>query len=195
MKKLLSILAAAVLSIGLTSGAVLAQTGTLETTGPESTNEILFENENDVVVDNTADVVLDNTADQTADSGDADVTTNTSGGHATTGHANNDTTYIVEGEIDNSGVNEAALWSGGDCGCNSEAHITETGPYSENLVEFANTNTVEVTNDTTLEITNDVTQEATTGDASVDYNTTGGDATTGDAVNTSYTEISFTVTN
>ncbi len=193
MKKLLSILAAAVLSIGLTSGAVLAQTGTLETTGPDSTNKVIFENENNVKVDNDADVKLDNKADQDADSGDAKVRKNTTGGDAWTGLAENDTSFIVDGDIDNSGVNEAVLWD--DNCCDSEGHITETGPGSTNIVKFDNENRVRVDNDTKLDIKNDVDQDATSGDAEVTYNTTGGDAATGDAVNTSYTEISFTVTN
>lgn len=194
MKKLLRVLAAAVLSLGLTGGAVLAQVGTLETTGPESTNTIDFENENEVTVENTADVDLSNDNSQDAESGEAEVDKNTTGGDAMTGDAANDNEFVVDGMIDNSGANSAAL-EGNNCGCEGEASITETGPHSENSVTFNNSNTVEVTNDTTLNISNNNSQTATSGDAAVTTNTTGGDAQTGDATNTNHVSISFSVKN
>lgn len=63
--------------------------GEIDTTGPDSENKIEFKNEVDIDVDNDNDVEINNDTEQTARSGDATVSRNTSGGGASTGDASN----------------------------------------------------------------------------------------------------------
>jgi hypothetical protein len=192
MKKLLRIAAAAVLGLGLTTGVVAAQTGTIDTTGPDSDNVIRFEGETTYDVDNNTDLSASNDVDQDATSGDADVTDSTTGGDATTGDAANETDLSVDASVENSA----------DCACDAlgnsgdhSASIENTGPDSNNRVVFDSDTTVEIENTVSINIDNNVDQDATSGDANVDHNTTGGDATTGDASNSSSTELMFEVMN
>jgi hypothetical protein len=61
--------------------------------------------------------------------------------------------------------------------------IGTTGPDSYNKIEFNNRSTVKVRNSNDVGVGNVSLQFAKTGDAKVKHNTTGGDATSGDAVN------------
>ena len=70
-----------------------------------------------------------------------------------------------------------------------------TGPDSTNIVKVITKSSVKVTNNNDLKVTNNNTQHASSGDASVYDNTTGGSATTGNASNTNSTTMSFKVTN
>jgi hypothetical protein len=63
--------------------------------------------------------------------------------------------------------------------------IGTTGPHSYNKVEFRNRSTNKVENNNDVRVKNVNPQYARTGDASVRHNTTGGDATSGDAANDS----------
>ena len=89
MKKLLKILAAAAVSASLTTGLAVAQTGSISNTGPDSENEIEFSLDNSANIDNNNDVSASNRNDQDADSGEAEVEGNTTGGNATSGDASN----------------------------------------------------------------------------------------------------------
>jgi hypothetical protein len=73
--------------------------------------------------------------------------------------------------------------------------IDNTGPNSHNYIEFTNKVDTHVTNNNNLSVSNSNSQSATSGKAEVSNNTTGGDATSGDAMNTSSTTITFDVTN
>lgn len=64
-------------------------TGSIDTTGPHSDNNVKIYNNLDVDVSNKVDTHLDVDIDQDARSGDATVSGNTSGGSATTGSASN----------------------------------------------------------------------------------------------------------
>lgn len=195
MKKFLQILAAAVLAIGLTTGIAAAQTGSLDTTGPGSDNVIRFDNDNDLDVDNDNDVDADVDVDQDADSGDAKVKKNTTGGDAASGDADNEADIEADVVLDNTMGVEVAGEAG--CGCldDAEASIENTGPHSDNRVIFNNSNDVDIDNDNDVDFDVDVDQDATTGDASVYGNTTGGDATTGSASNSSTTVFSLQIHN
>lgn len=63
------------------------------------------------------------------------------------------------------------------------ASIDETGPWSENEISFEDNSDVDVDNDNDVVLNATANQGATSGDAKVKKNTTGGDATTGDADN------------
>lgn len=83
----------------------------------------------------------------------------------------------------------SGIWS------NNTATLKNTGPYSTNDVSFSNTNTTTVSNTNDVKVTNDNPQFAKSGDATVSNNTTGGNATSGAATNTSDTDMTVNITN
>lgn len=191
-------LGAAVLSLGLVvglSGFAGATSGTIDTTGPRSDNTIRSETSQRVDVDNDNNLDVHNDNDQRAWTGDAEAEENTTAGDAESGSAMNDNALDATISVDNSAsVGALADWGGGNGGGN-EASIENTGPRSDNHVNFENRSSVEINNDNDLEIHNDNNQTASSGDAEVKDNTRGGSATTGDATNTNSTTIRFNVTN
>ncbi len=70
-----------------------------------------------------------------------------------------------------------------------------TGPDSTNNVTITNANSATISNDNELSVSNDNMQDATSGDAMVNDNTNGGNASTGSAHNTSSATTSVTVDN
>ena len=190
---------AGVLSLGLVvglSGFAGATTGTIDTTGPSSDNTIHSDTEYRVDVDNNNRLRVQNNNDQAAWTGDAEVDMNTEGGDAWTGSAMNENALDAEVVVDNSGSVAAAVApvTGGGA-AEHHAVIENTGPYSDNHVTFETQTDVDVENNNDLHVVNNNTQTASSGDASVTYNTTGGSAVTGDATNTNSTSIRFEVTN
>lgn len=196
MKKLLGLAAAVLVSVGLTGGIVAASSGSIDTTGPDSSNEVKVNNKSDIDLDNDTRVSANIEAEQDAESGDAKVWHNTTGGDAESGDAENQNDVEASLEVDNSGSSAAAL----ACGCangsgNFTGSIERTGPDSWNKVEARNESRVNVNNNTTVTYTNSTTQNAKTGDATVAGNTTGGNATTGSASNSSSSSFSLSVKN
>lgn len=193
MKKLLRILAVAVLGVGLTTGVASASHGTssIEDTGPRSRNEIRLEKRHRVRVDNRARVDVTNTNDQFAQSGDARVSNNTNGDDADTGDAENDnetdTDIHVDFNSDVSGMLNGSSDTGGG------GSIDNTGPGSDNQISTDINTSVDVENDANVDVENDSVQTAISGDARVSGNTNGGDATTGDATNTNSTSTSISL--
>jgi hypothetical protein len=189
---------AGVLSLGLVvglSGFAGATTGTIDTTGPYSDNTIRSDTSYRVDVDNDNTLRVDNDNDQDAETGDAEVEFNTTGGDAETGAAWNDNAFDAEVVVDNSASVDGALAGGVGGGSTHEATIENTGAYSDNTVRYESHTNIDVNNDNYLHVENDNDQDATSGDAEVRYNTTGGNATTGDATNTNSTSVRFEVTN
>lgn len=196
MQKLLRLAAMAALSVGLaagvaTTGVTHAQTGTIDTTGPESTNTITFDETNTVNVtnENTGSDVINNNG-QNAISGAAMVDSNTTGGNADTGNSANSSNHKVRAYVSNASATDLAL-AAAATGEADEASISNTGPSSTNTVDFIGNNSVTVLNDNDVDVTNNNDQTAVTGSADVVNNTTGGDANTGDATNTSVTDTSI----
>jgi DNA-directed RNA polymerase alpha subunit len=194
IKKLLVGVLAVVMSVGLTAGLASASTGSIDTTGPGSDNSINYENETEVEVENETEVDADVDMDQNADSGDTEVEFNTTGGSAESGDAENDSYVEAALSIDNSSSSEAAL-SGNSSGSDDDGSIEMTGPESDNHITFSNEYEVEVENETDVDFDVDVDQDADTGDASVSNNTTGGDAVSGSASNTSTVVFTLDVVN
>lgn len=75
--------------------------GSIDTTGPDSTNVIRFQNHNNTNVTNTNEVGVLNLSVQAAQSGNAKVHDNTEGGSATSGNASNVNTSETTIEITN----------------------------------------------------------------------------------------------
>jgi hypothetical protein len=73
--------------------------------------------------------------------------------------------------------------------------IENTGPDSYNKVIVKHSDTRKVRNNNHVGVENNNTQRAYTGDASVRHNTTGGDATSGDAANDNFVTTTIGVSN
>jgi hypothetical protein len=191
-------LGAAVLSLGLVvglSGFAGATTGTIDTTGPDSTNKIHSESSQRVDIDNDNDLKVRNDNSQKAWSGEAEVRDNTTGGDATSGDTSNMNAFDASVSVDNSAsVGDAVAAGAGGAGDN-DATIENTGPDSYNSVKFESRSSVDIDNDNDLYVSNHNYQTASSGDATVKHNTTGGDATTGSASNENTTTVRFDVTN
>lgn len=195
MKKLLRLAALSVMALSLTTGVAAANSGTVLDTGPDSYNKIEFENRSKTRLENNNRVRVYNNNPQSAYSGDARVRHNTTGGDATSGDATNDSLLRATVRLNNSSSSSAALNNG--CGCEgaSTGHIENTGPDSYNKIEFADSSYVSVQNNNDVKVENNNSQYASTGDAKVSDNTTGGDATSGSASNISTNETTIEVTN
>jgi hypothetical protein len=165
----------------------------INTTGPGSTNRVSVHKTNRFTQTNNNDVDIRNRNNQRATSGDATVRFNTHGGDATSGNASNDNSTDASVSISNdssAGLGGGGFWGGGGAGS-----IDTTGPGSRNTITSTTNNSVRVTNNNDVDINNSNTQTARTGDATVRYNTFGGDATSGDATNTNSSSFSVDISN
>lgn len=194
MKRLARATIAAVTVLGLGVPGIVGAASTIGVTGPDSTNVIKTQEENKWTVDNHNTLKLTSNAEQTADTGNAKVHDNTTGGDATSGDATNDHTVDATVGINNSHSSTMpdGMGSGGTLGGSIDG---ETGPDSVNKITETLMNTVKVTNTNNVTVSNTVSQSATSGDASVTHNTTGGNATSGAASNSSSSTFELTVTN
>lgn len=189
--------AAAVTSIGLITGltgiaGAATTVGTIDTTGPHSSNVVRNNTSTQVRLNNTNRITATVRNDQRATSGDAYVTDNTRGGTASTGVASNSNT--TRGTIDV--TNSAPDLGGTSLGDTSfDGLITNTGPYSTNRMTNNVRNTLNVSNQNAITLNTSNTQTAHSGDAVVSDNTRGGNATTGDATNTNSSTFTVTVSN
>ncbi|MBI2009017.1 hypothetical protein HYS84_01225 [Candidatus Saccharibacteria bacterium] len=192
MKKLLKILSAALVSAGLTTGFAAAQSGSIDTTGPDSENKVKIEQKNEAKIDNDNDVKVKNKNYQSADSGDAKVKHNTTGGDATSGNSSNSNSASSDVSVSNSG---GGTWSLTPPASDADGSISNTGPDSKNEVKITTTNKLKIDNDNDVKVKNDNYQTATSGDATVKDNTTAGDATSGDASNDNTVSNSVNINN
>lgn len=193
MKKLARVAAVSVMAISLTSGVAAAHSGTIGTTGPDSTNKVEFRDDSTRRVENNNDLRVHNNNPQYARTGDASVRHNTTGGDAESGAAENDSLLRASVSLSNAGSSAAAL--AGGAGGSHTGSMTNTGPDSYNKIEFKDTSYVKVQNNNTVKVENNNWQTAKSGDAKVSGNTTGGSATSGNASNISTNETTITVTN
>lgn len=192
-KQLIRATAVTVLGLSLTTG--LAAAGSIDTTGPNSNNDIRSSYDARADVRNNNNLRVDSTTDQFAQSGDATTRTNTDGGDAETGDAENDAEMDASVEVSNDSAADLGSSFGAGAGDGGDASIENTGPRSDNTVRSDTTLRYNVENNNNLTVNNDVVQTAVTGDADVRNNTEGGSATTGDARNSSSSSFSFTVRN
>lgn len=195
-------IAAVATSLGMVVGfAALAGAtpmSTIDTTGPDSINKVQNSAWVDIDVTNHNNLSARNDNHQSAWTGDAKVTGNTRGGSALSGDATNHTSFHASATVNNSGASGAL--KSVLCGCEAlggsgSSSISNTGPDSYNKISNKTNVNVDVNNTNTIKVTNNNTQTATSGDATVTHNTTGGSATTGNASNTSNTSATFNVTN
>ena len=198
--KIQKTIGAGVLSLGLLVGLSGYDAGatsrSIGHTGAHSYNKIKTEVRKNVRINNTNDIRVNNDNYQRAYTGDAEVRYNTTGGGAYTGDATNRNSLDVSATVDNSG--SAGAWagavkhSGGGAG---GASIDSTGYDSTNVIKHVETTRVNVTNNNDIRVNNDNNQTASSGDATVKGNTTGGDAVSGDATNTNSTSVTLNIKN
>ncbi len=192
MKKVVRIAALSVMALSLTGGVAAAHSGSIGTTGPDSTNKIEHKNRDTRRVQNDNNVLAVNYNPQEARTGRARVSHNTTGGDAESGDATNDSLLRARVSVNNSGSGGTSGSGGG--GSNS-ATINNTGPDSYNKVEFDSSSYVSVRNNNNVGVLNVNEQKAKSGSARVSGNTTGGDATSGDASNISTNETTIEIRN
>jgi hypothetical protein len=192
-KQLYRAAAATVLGLSLTTGIAAAQTGSISTTGADSYNRVSSHVRNSAHVENNNNVRLYSANTQSASTGSANSSQNTTGGGASTGNATNTRTVSAALSVNNSAGLAGMSWSGSNDNLNGT--ITNTGYNSTNVVSSKVSNYLSVENDNNICVTTDNTQSATSGDANVSQNTTGGTASTGNASNTSSDTFVLNVTN
>jgi len=167
---------------------------------------------NDVTVNNTTDTNINNNVTLAAQSGDATVADNTTGGDATTGSAEAIANVI---NLIDSAISSGQSFIGtiningnlnGDILVPQDLYnqllaanvptvtITNTGASSNNSITNSGGQNTTVNNNNNLGINNNVTSSAASGNADVSGNTTAGNATTGTA-NTSITAFNLTGSN
>ena len=154
----------------------------IDQTGPYSNNEITNDNDSTSIFDGYFDANISTTIGSYAQTGDASVSYNTNGGNATSGDA--DALLNVINMLQSAwGVNGndfstfSATIDGDHTGdlviapptTNPDIHV---GPPQDTVVMDVDVDAI---------IDNDINLDVTSGNASVDHNTTGGDATTGDS--------------
>lgn len=161
-------------------------------------------------IENNTELDLDNYNPQYSMSGNASVLYNTTGGAARSGNAVNDSLFEIDATIDNSGSTAAAMMGGSAGGSSSientgpnsrnevqgtggNSSIENTGPRSVNLICNTTSQRTTIDNWTDVDVDNNNQQNATSGNAMVRGNTTGGGATTGTARNVGTLDVSANV--
>lgn len=193
MEKVLKYASIGLASLGIGLGVAAADSADIGTTGPSSTNKVEISRHHDLDIDNDNNVDVDNDNDQEAKTGDAKVYGNTTGGDAESGDAENSNETSTEVSITNSGAGSwAPMWGGNG---SSSASIDTTGPNSYNSIKFNYHSSVDVNNDNDVDVNNNNDQYAKSGSATVQNNTTGGNAVSGSAVNTNSTSTSVHISN
>jgi hypothetical protein len=197
--KIQKTIGAGVLSLGLLVGLggydAGATSRSITHTGPYSYNKIKTEISNRVRVNNDNTLKVENDNWQNAYTGDASVVHNTTGGTAITGNARNANSLDVSATVNNAGAGGAWTDNHAGAGAGAGATIEHTGPHSDNVVKYEQRSSVNIQNDNYIKVDNNNHQQATSGDAKVYGNTTGGDAVSGDATNENSTSVNISVTN
>lgn len=193
------IVGASVASLGMVvgiAGFAGAQSGmgSIDTTGYHSHNVVSQYTSHRVDVDNDNDLSAYNNNHQAATTGDAGAYHNTTAGGTSSGSASNANALNASATVDNSASSTAAATMPTSSSSNSGS-ISTTGARSYNSVTSVDVSHVDVDNDNDLHVINNNNQWASSGDATVAQNTTGGSATTGNASNANTTTISFKVSN
>ena len=193
-KQLIRATASAVLAAGLTAGFAGFAAADINTTGPQSNNTESSKVSNEVHVDNQNHLGLTNANEQEASTGNAETRDNTTGGDAQTGNASNSNNFVVSATVDNTG-SDAGMSGGSYSDPADLGSIENTGPNSENKISSTVDNNFSVNNDNDVTVSSVNSQSASTGNAKVSDNTTGGDAMSGNASNSSSSNVTLSVSN
>lgn len=159
----------------------------INTTGPNSTNNINQTTNNNGTFNNFFNATISNNLKSQATSGDASVTGNTSGGSSQSGNASGITNILNLLQSNWSPQNLPMLFNAningnvtGDLVLDPNI-INHTGPGSTSGIDTTTNNNLTINSGANGAINNTIALDATSGNSSVSGNTTGGDATTGNA--------------
>lgn len=188
---------AVVAGLGLTVGVVgmvgAQASGNVGTTGEDSRNSALVTSETNSAELRASEVKATNNNPQSAMSGHATVEDGDDDGTATSGGATNGSTFnggVTVGQAGGSGA-------GGSAGANAEAGasgtISGTGEDSKNDLQVHSTDNRLHASVSNVQVTNNNTQRATSGAATVTGGEDGGNATSGNAANTSSSTFNVNV--
>lgn len=197
MNKVLTAAGITVMALSLGTGAVSAMGGTsgdIRETGRDSRNVIERSDRSNRDVDVDNDVNLRNDTDQDADSGDVVVDSNTTVDGALSGGADNLNDTYVEAHLDNRSAVEVGGEDGNHDG-ETDGEIRLTGRDSVNRVSTETSSRVDIDVDNNVDLRNDTDQDAESGDVIVDSNTSVGDVSSGNAVNTNFSEFVVSIKN
>jgi hypothetical protein len=163
-------------------------TVTISDTGADSNNSITSTGSNNTKVTNTNNEGITNNVNSTAASGQAAVTENTTAGNATSGNASNNITAFNLTGSNVIGANDLLVfvnvlgtWVGMIMNAPAGATAAELGGGITQDSQGNNNTTIN--NNANQTINNNITTNAQSGKATVDQNTTGGNATSGNASN------------
>lgn len=179
-------------AFGFTGMAAAATVNTITNTGPDSTNIITNTETNTCVITNINDIDIDSASTQTAVSGDATVSNNTSGGSAVSGSAVNTNTEIITVIIGEATVEPPVLsnplTNDDPCddhlaGGQGSGVISTTGPGSANTIQSGKTNNTFRLKSNDVRFGKVNRQAAGSGRVIVYANTGGGGAVSGPAAN------------
>ena len=182
---------------GSVFGDLLVNTNNI---GPNANVAVNNNKNNNLDVNVNNNTAINNDINVVAQTGDATVSHNTTGGDATTGDAN---AFVNIINMINSSINSGAAFMGtlniyGDFDGDIlfpqgalDTLIASTGPDSSVDVNNQQNNNVDATINNNTAINNNIHATATSGDATVSHNTTGGDATSG-AANSKVTMLNLT---
>jgi hypothetical protein len=166
-------------------------TVSIDTTGPNSNNTITSnDNSNKTNITNTNNEGITNNVNATAASGQATVSNNTTAGNATSGNAStNVTAFNLTGStvIGTNDllvfVNVLGSWVGMIVNAPAGATAAELGGGITTDTQNGSNNNTTVNNNNNEKINNNITTSAQSGNADVSSNTSGGNATSGNAKN------------
>lgn len=196
MKKSLLVGALCTAAVAIAPVTVHAATVSISNTGAWSLNKIVLKSggsSSKLKVKNNNNVTTVVVTGQTAVSGNAKVKGNTTGGDAKSGNADNLNDLIGEVTIENVAPESCGCEGGADV----DASIDTTGKKSANIIVVGGSGHggTKVTNNNTVGVENATEQAAVSGNAKVSWNTTGGDATSGDATNDNLTDLVVGIAN
>ncbi len=174
------------------NGDILFPKGALETliasTGPESTVDVANATNNNLNMEVNNDTSIANNIQADASSGDASVIDNTTGGNATTGNASSQVTMlnltgknVVSENTLLVFINVLGEWVGVLMDAPVGTTAAAIGGGANVATNNSTNNTIDYTENNNAAITNNVNAKSRSGDATVSENTTGGNATSGDA--------------
>lgn len=192
--KIMRATAVAVTSLGAVAacaGIAGASAGTLDTTGPNSTNVVKSITKLHTQITNKNHLSVQSNNSQGASSGDAVTVHNTTAGDATTGDAKNSNAVGATVQLTNSMPDMTVTTDNSD----NTGNISNTGPDSSNTVLSVTKSSLKVTNTNSVTVASNSEQDALTGKAVVAGNTTGGSATSGAASNSNSDSVSITINN
>lgn len=158
----------------------------LSNTGANSNNNISNNNTNNTILNSERNIDIANNFNLNAQSGEANVSSNTNAGSALTGSA---ATNVQQQNIIGANtttpygllvvINGLARWTG--IYNPNFAHISDTGYGSNNDINNTNSNDINIANIQNYSITNNINASAKSGDATLTNNTNAGNARTGNA--------------